>query len=156
MIILKIKNMIILNIKNQEYDNTQYQSYDNTQYQYDNTQYQTQDTQWNPDFAREWEKQNPGFKVEDLSSNGAPTEIIDVNANDLRMRNWEMYDKMNKDMVNYNKSIRTSKTPISKGAKRTGHVSYLLQQASQNEHELFDLWTSGKNLRQKTRMKYGW
>jgi len=72
------------------------------------------------------------------------------------MKNWEHYDRINKEKVNYNKTIRGSKNPITRGAKRQGHVSYLLNQASQNEHELFDTWTDGKNKRARTRMKYGW
>jgi len=122
-------------------------------------EYQTQtqiNSQWNPDFTREFEKLNPGFKVEELSMNLTPNEMIEVNGHDLRMKNWEVYDQMNKDKENYNKTIRARSTPISKGARRQGHVSYLVQQASQNEHELFDLWTKGKTQRSKTRSKYGW
>jgi len=117
---------------------------------------QSRDNIYNPDFVREWERANPGYKVEELSMNVAPSEIINVNANDLRNKNWYIQDQVNKDKEQ-NKTIRTNRiTPLSKGAKRQGHISYLLNQASQNELELFDLWTNGKNQRAQTRLKYGW
>jgi hypothetical protein len=111
---------------------------------------------YNPDFVREWERMNPGNKFEQVELSGE-ANIIDVNAYNLRIQNWEMFNQHQQQKETFKKGIVSNRwAPVTKQARKNGHISSLLKQADTQEHELHDLWNTGKNQRNHTRSKYGW
>jgi hypothetical protein len=114
------------------------------------------DNVWNPDFVREWERANPGNKFEQVEYSGE-ANIINVNAYQLRIDNWEAFNHHQQQKNSFQKGIVSNrKSPITKGARKNGHISALLRSADTQEHELYEELNSGKNKRDKTKNKYGW
>jgi len=75
----------------------------------------------------------------------------------LRIQNWESFNHHQQQKETFKKGIHSNRwVPVTKQARKNGHISSLLKQADTQEHELYDLSNSGKNQRSQTKSKYGW